>query len=108
MPKFMILYRSEMDASEAMGGAPEEMEASMKEWMVWGEEAAKMISFEFGLPLLPRHHFGADAPASDVSGYSTIEADDKDTVHELMENHPHLKMEGNSIDVLEMIPMPGM
>ena len=69
MPKFMILYRSEMDASQAMG---------------------------------------AEATAIDVSGYSTIEAEDKDTVHTLIENHPHLKMEGNSIDVLEMIPMPGM
>ena len=44
---------------------------------------------------------------SDVSGYSLVDVDSPDAVIELLREHPHL-FPGNSIDVLEVIPMPGM
>lgn len=109
MPKFMILYRSQTAAADAMAQAtPEEMQASMNEWIAWKDEVAKTFQFEFGLPLQLRHHFGVEAHETGVSGYSMIEGDDKDALHAAIEKHPHLKMPGASIDVFELLPIPGM
>jgi hypothetical protein len=44
---------------------------------------------------------------SKVSGYSIVEADSKEIVN-LFKNYPHLQREGSSIDILEMLTMPGM
>ena len=35
-----------------------------------------------------------------------IESDSKQTVLDLVKSHPHLKRQGASIEVLEMLPMP--
>jgi hypothetical protein len=45
---------------------------------------------------------------SQVSGYSIVEGGSKDAVTDLLKTHPHLKRPGASIDVLEMLPMPGI
>ena len=109
MAKFMILYRSAMGASDRMeNSTPEDMQASMGEWMKWSENLSDGVTLEWGLPLQFRHHFGAEAAESDVSGYSILEAESKDAVHKAIEAHPHLKEEGASIDALELLPMPGM
>ena len=109
MPKFMILYRSGMGASERMANAtPEEMQASMGEWMKWSKSLPEGVTLEWGMPLQIRHHFGAEAAASGVTGYSILEAEGKDAVHAAIESHPHLKDEGASIDALELLLMPGM
>ncbi|MEO7617959.1 MAG: hypothetical protein ABIS59_03920 [Candidatus Saccharibacteria bacterium] len=109
MAKFMIVYRSEIDAEGKMAqSTPEEMQASMQEWMVWKEEADKVMNFDWGSPIQARHHFGAAVSAIDVTGYSLFESEDKEACHALLEKHPHLKQDGNSIDILEYLPMPGM
>jgi hypothetical protein len=112
MTKYMILYNSSVSASETMANAtPEEMQASMAEWIVWKDEADKTASFDFGLPLQAAAQVTPDNVTSSdrqVSGYSVMEGDSKEEVIGLLKSHPHLKNPGASIDVLEMLLMPGM
>ena len=42
-----------------------------------------------------------------VVGYSFLEANSADAVAGIVERHPHLGVDGNSIDVLELLPPPG-
>jgi hypothetical protein len=112
MAKFMILYSSTMDANETMANAtPEEMKASMNDWIKWQEEAGKTFKMEWGLPLQPVGKVsstGITDSDSHVSGYATAEGESKDALLELLKSHPHLQRPGASIDLLEMLPMPGM
>jgi hypothetical protein len=45
---------------------------------------------------------------SKVSGYATADGESKDALLELLKSHPHLQRPGASIDVLEMLSMPGL
>lgn len=112
MPKYMILYNSDLQASELMSQAtPEQMKASMGEWMKWRDEAQSKAKVEFGMPLQPVAGVtsaGTGESHSRTSGYSIVETDSKDAVIEIFKNHPHLSRKGSSIDVLEMLSMPGM
>lgn len=112
MAKFMVLYNSSASAKELMANAtPEQMKASMEEWMQWREEASKSAQIDFGLPLQGVSRIspdGATESSSQVNGYSIIEADSKDAVTDIVKTHPHLQRPGASIDVLEMLSMPGL
>ena len=111
MAKFMVLYSSEQKASEVMANAtPEQMKAGMDTWIRWRGEAEKKLKVDFGMPLEAVGAITSNGPAestSRVSGYSIIEGD-KDAVMDILKTHPHLQQPGNSIDVLEMLPMPGL
>jgi hypothetical protein len=43
-----------------------------------------------------------------IGGYSLMEAADVDALEGLLAGHPHLMMEGNTIEVLQLLDMPGM
>ena len=112
MTKFLVLYNSNASATELMASAtPEQMQESMAEWIVWHDEANKTAKVDWGLPLQARTNItptGSDVSHNAASGYSIIEADSVEVVNGLLAGHPHLKREGASIDVLEMIAMPGV
>jgi hypothetical protein len=111
MAKFMVLYSSTMTATDTMANAtPEQMKASMDEWIRWKDDAEKTVKIEFGMPLQVVTEVtegGTSGSDSTVSGYSILEGE-KDQVVELLKSHPHLKRPGASIELLEMLPMPGM
>lgn len=48
-----------------------------------------------------------DSPAP-VTGYSILQGESVETVTRLLKEHPHLKMPNFSIEVLELLPLPGM
>jgi hypothetical protein len=112
LARFLIIYNSGLSADELMAtSTAEEMKASMEEWMAWAEEAKKSSGFEFGMPLKAVNKVTNDGVAeseSHASGYSIMEGDTKEAIATLLTSHPHLKRSGSSIDVLEMLPMPGM
>ena len=112
MAKFMVLYSSAMTASELMANAtPEQMQTSMAAWMTWKTEAEKSFKVEFGLPLQTIGRVTPDGTAhsdSKVSGYSIIEGESKEALMEVLKSHPHLDRPEASIDVLEMLSMPGL
>jgi hypothetical protein len=112
MAKYMVLYNSTASASDLMANAsPEEMKASMDEWMKWRDEASNTAKIDFGLPLQAVSRVATDGVTdsdSQVSGYSIVEGESKEAIIELLQTHPHLKRPGASIDVLEMLSMPGI
>lgn len=112
MPKYMILYNSELEASEVMASTtPKEMQASMAEWIAWRDEASKSLKVEFGLPLQSVGRMTSEAVTvsdSNISGYSTVEGESKQAVTDILKTHPHLKRSDSSIELLEMLPIPGL
>ena len=111
MAKYMLLFTSTVPASEQMAKAsPEEMKASMDEWVEWHNEAAKTATLEWGLPLQAVSRIttnGVTDSDNHASGYSMIEGE-KEVVLALVKKHPHLKWPGASIDLLELLSMPGL
>ena len=74
--------------------------------MKWAGEAGSALT-DLGAPVDIAGHLergDTSKGTSDVSGHSLVD----DAVLELLREHPHLYVPGNSIDVLEVIPMPGM
>jgi hypothetical protein len=106
----MVLYNSNMAPSDVMSNAaPEEVKAGMDAWTTWAEKNGDAL-VDLGQPLETRGHLGSEASKTDaqVAGYSIMQRDSLDAVMEALEDHPHLSVPGNTIDVLEFLPMPGM
>jgi hypothetical protein len=112
MAKYLVIYNSTFNASELMAKAsPEEMKASMDDWIKWKDEATKTAKFDFGMPLQAVSRItseGVSDSNNQASGYSIMEGDSKEAIIDLLKKHPHMKRQGASIDLLEMISMPGM
>jgi hypothetical protein len=112
MARFMLVYESDAQAEDLMAQAtPEEMQASMAEWLAWRDRVGGDEVLEFGLPLQPRVHVAdgqATTSTSHASGYSILTVDSLDDAVRLVSDHPHLKRAGSSIEVHELLPMPGM
>lgn len=111
MARFMVLYRSQFSAEEQMANAdPAQAQAGMEAWMTWAKEAGDAV-VDLGMPLGKGRHLDGSQVAqsdSDVAGYSILQADSIDDVVKLLERHPHLMVPENSLDVLPILPMPGM
>jgi hypothetical protein len=111
MAKYMVLYNSKVKASDNMANStPEEMQSSMAAWIKWKEEAEKTVKFDWGLPLQAVARVtskGIDESDSQISGHSFMEGE-KEEILELLKTHPHLDRPGASIDLLEMLSMPGV
>jgi hypothetical protein len=105
MPKYLVLYRSQMTAGEQMANStPEAAQAGMAAWMAWGEKAGDAL-VDWGSPTQPVTQ-GDPGPAGWVGGYSILQADDSDAVAAVLDGHPHKEV--GTIEVLEILPMPGM
>ncbi|MEO6714632.1 MAG: hypothetical protein ABIM89_14520 [Mycobacteriales bacterium] len=111
MKRFMVLYNAPVPAAEMMSSlSPEEAKAGMDAWMAWSAQTGDAL-VDFGMPVQAARRVTADAAAestNQASGYSIVQAEDVDAATALMAKHPHLQMVGASIDVLEILPMPGM
>jgi hypothetical protein len=108
--RFMVVYNSSISAMEQMAGStPEQRQEGMEAWMAWGQKAGDAI-VDFGAPIQASARItpnGVGAGDSQASGYSILQGNSADEINALIENHPHLKMPGASIDVLELLPVPG-
>ena len=109
MTKFMVLYRSSTSARDQMASAtPEQMKAGKEAWMQWAGKAGDAV-VDLGAPLAPAAHLGpGSSDAGEISGYSIMQADSAAALGGVLDGHPHLSMPGNSIDVLDLLSMPGM
>jgi hypothetical protein len=110
MAKYLVLYRSSVDATEQMASAtPEQAQEGMQMWMKWFEKVGPALA-DGGSPLGKSHTLpgaGADTGVP-IGGFSVVEADSPDTAATLLDDHPHLHAPGAVIEVLEYLPMPGM
>lgn len=113
MPKFLLLYRAETSAEDQMANAsPEASQAGMDLWMTWAGKVGPAL-VEMGSPLTDAGSVGAAgstaAGASGfLGGYSIMEADSRAALEPLLDDHPHLMLDGASIEVYEFLPLPGM
>ena len=110
MAKFMVLYRSPVSARDQMASAtPEQAQAGMEAWMSWAAKAGDAIA-DMGAPLAAVTHLGpgsAAEGATQVTGFSVLQAETAGELTSLLDGHPHLHMTDGSIDVLEFLSMPG-
>lgn len=112
MKKFLVLYKAPASSFEQMKNAtPEQQKAGMDAWMAWGQKAGKAI-VDMGAPLgksLRVTKSGGASPATnDLGGYSVLQAESKEALAKTLEGHPHFMMPEGSIEIVEMMPIPGM
>ena len=111
MAKYMVLYRSPVSAEEQMASAtPEQAQAGMEAWNAWGAKAGDSL-VDFGSPVTQAGVVGAGGSLSGegyIGGFSVLEADSVDSLRSLLDDHPHLMLEGATIEILEYLPTPGM
>lgn len=112
MKKFLVLYKaSAADFAKAMSSTPEQQKAGMATWMAWGQKAAGSI-VDMGAPLGKAMRVTAAGPApitNDLGGYSILQGESKEAVAASLKGHPHFMMgDSATIEVVELMPMPGM
>jgi len=111
MKKFLVLYKASTSAFEQMKKAtPEQQKAGMDAWMAWSKKAASSI-VDMGAPLgkgLRVTPGGALLMTNDLGGYSIMQAESKETLAQALDGHPHFMMPDGSIEVVELMPIPGM
>jgi hypothetical protein len=114
MPKYMVLYRSSVPATEQMAGSDSEAaQAGMELWMTWANRVGAAIA-DMGSPLssvgtVTSSGSNAGTSSPFVCGFSILEADSVDAANKLLDDHPHFHAPGDSsIEVLEFLPIPGM
>jgi hypothetical protein len=111
MKKFLVLYRAPASAYEQMKkSTPEQMKAGMDAWMGWAKTAGSSI-VDMGAPLgksLKVTPAGPSPATNDLGGYSILQAESKEALAETLKGHPHFMMPDGFIDVIEVMPIPGM
>jgi hypothetical protein len=105
MPKYLVLYRSGMTASEQMASnSPEQAQAGMDAWMSWAGQAGDAI-VDLGSPTSVVDP-GGDS-GDPIGGYSILQAESSQALAAVLDGHPHKEM-GGTIETLELLSMPGM
>ncbi|WP_427172644.1 hypothetical protein [Arthrobacter sp. 92] len=111
MKKFVVLYIAPQSAQSLMAeSSPEAAQEGMKAWTQWAEKAGDGL-VDLGAPLGAGKEVvtaGTSDTATNVSGYSVLQAEDMEGALALLEGHPHLMMPAASIQVYEALDMPGM
>ena len=111
MKKFLVLYKAPTSSFEQMRSAtPEQQKAGMDAWMAWSKKASGSI-VDMGAPLgksLRVTPGGASASSNDLGGYSILQAESKEALAETMKGHPHFMMPDGVIEIVDVMPIPGM
>jgi hypothetical protein len=112
MKKFLVLYKaSAAEFKKAMSATAEEQKAGMDAWMTWGNKAAKSL-VDMGAPLgksMRITNSAASAVTTDIGGYSIMQAESHEALAATLKGHPHFMMgPDSSIEITEIMPMPGM
>ena len=113
MKKFMVLYMASGPAFEEMkkNSTPEQQKKGMDAWMKW-MEANKTSIVEGGAPLGKTKRVdtnGASNTKNEIGGYSIVQAESPEAATKLFgKDHPHLKMPGTWLEIMEIMPLPGM
>ena len=111
MKKFLVLYKAPIASfQQAMQASPEEQKAGMDAWMAWGQKAGSAL-VDMGAPLgksLSVTPSGSTPVVNDLGGYSIMQAESKEALAKTLDGHPHFKMSGGSIELVELMSIPGM
>ncbi len=111
MTSYLVLYRSQISPEEQMASAtPEQAQAGMEAWTAWAGKAGDAI-VDLGAPVGAPGSVGAAAAGSGagfLGGFSVLAAGSAEELDTLLEDHPHLMVEGNSIEYYGFLEIPGM
>jgi uncharacterized protein YmfQ (DUF2313 family) len=113
MKKYLVLYMASSADFEKMmkESTPEQQRQGMAEWGRWmGEHQASLA--DSGAPLGKTKRVdqtGVSDTKNGVGGYSIVQADSHDAAAKLFgKDHPHLRMPGAWIEIVEIMAVPGM
>jgi hypothetical protein len=108
MTKFIVLYRSSVSAREQMMMlTPEQRKTSMDAWVDWATAAGAAL-VDMGAPLGDSTLIKGTAGEGYIGGYSIVQAESVDAAKRMFEGHPHFGAPGASIELLELMSMPGV
>jgi hypothetical protein len=113
MKKFMAIYMASGADFERMmkNSTPEQRTKGMEAWMKWMNDNKASI-LEGGAPLGKTKRAdatGVSDTKNNIGGYSIVQAETHDAAAKLFgKDHPHLQMPGAWVEILEIMPLPGM
>jgi hypothetical protein len=113
MKKFVVLYMASGPEFEKMmkNSTHEQQKKGMEAWMKW-ITANKTSIVEGGAPLGKTKRVdsnGASNTKNEIGGYSVVQAESHDAATKIFgKDHPHLQMPGAWIEIIEIMPLPGM
>jgi hypothetical protein len=113
MKKFMVLYMASKAEFEKMmkNSTPEQHQKGMEAWMKWMNEN-KTSLVDSGAPLGKTKRVdsnGASNTKNEIGGYSVVQAESHDSAAKMFgKEHPHLQVPGAWIEIVEIMPVPGM
>ncbi|MGA2131424.1 MAG: hypothetical protein ABSH50_03840 [Bryobacteraceae bacterium] len=116
MNKYLVLYRSEaalagMSMADMFANTPpEQMAAGMALWNAWYQKCGSAV-MDLGAPLdrSTTVQAGSSTPGkTSITGYSILQAESMQHAVSLIQDHPHFRAPGASIEILECVRMPGM
>jgi hypothetical protein len=112
MKKFLVLYKASQSGFEQMmKSTPEQQQAGMQAWMSWSQKAGKSL-VDMGAPLgkavsVKKGGAVAQSP-NDLGGYSIMQGESKEALAAQLKEHPHFMMPDGWIEIVEIMPVPGM
>ena len=113
MRKFMVLYMASKAELEKMmkNSTPEQQQKGMEAWMKWMNEN-KTSLVDGGAPLGKTKRVdsnGASNTKNEIGGYSVVQAESHDAATKIFgKDHPHLQVPGAWIEIVEIMPVPGI
>ena len=112
MKKFLVLYKASAAAfDQMMKATPEQQKAGMDAWTTWSKKAGSSI-VDMGGPLGKSARVAkggaVSAVTNDLGGYSVMQAESKEALAATMKDHPHFMMPDGSIEIVELMQIPGM
>lgn len=110
MKKYLAIYYAPVEAmAEFVKATPEQKLEGLKGWFAWKDKLNGQL-VDFGTPLMPGNVKSSQSnwsqSASEVTGYSIVQAEDLISAKSLFEDHVHLNSHPKaSIEVHEFAPM---
>jgi hypothetical protein len=90
---------------------PEQQKKGMVAWMKWMNDNKTSI-VEGGAPLGKTKRVdsnGASNTKNDIGGYSVVQAESHDAATKIFgKDHPNLQMPGAWLEIIEVMPLPGI
>jgi hypothetical protein len=108
MTKFILLYKGPATPPEQM--SEEQGKKVMAGWQSWMEKTGDAI-VDIGLPMANGTAVvddGSTGQATELDGYTIVQAEDRDAAVKLVDGHPFLSDKSGkfSVEVFELLPMP--
>jgi hypothetical protein len=113
MKKFVVLYMASAESFAKMmrESTPEQHQKGMEAWMAWMNKNKNAI-VDGGAPLGKSRRVdktGSSEIKNTMGGYSIVQANSLDDAAKLFgSDHPHLQMPGAWVEIIEIMPIPGM